>query len=269
MPLTDPSVKILVVNDDGIHSRGLQVLASSMKDLGEIWIVAPEKPQNAVGRAITLHKPLRLQRRKQRVYAVNGTPADCVVLGIGKLLKDTKPALVISGINQGLNLGDDVANSGTVSASVEGMVKGIPSVAVSLDGGPSFKYTLAGIVAQQVASTVLAHGLPKETMLNVNIPNCLESELQGIKVTTLCRRNYEDPIIEKTDPRGGKYYWIAGQQLSWERGKHSDLETIKHNMVSITPLRLDLTQHAAINALRQWERSLNKKILGSNAKRRK
>lgn len=262
-------MKILVVNDDGIHSRGLHVLAAVMRTLGEVWIVAPEKPQNAVGRAITLHKPLRLQKIKRQIYAVNGTPADCVALGVGQILKDESPVLIISGINQGLNLGDDVSNSGTVSAAVEGMVKGLPAIAISLDGSGRYKYEVAGKVARNIAKVVLDKGLPKETMLNVNVPNCTEAELKGIQVTTLCRRHYQDPIIEKTDPRGGKYYWIAGQQLSLERGKHSDWEAIRQNMVSITPIRLDLTQYSALKLLRQWEKPLNQCFSKEMQKREK
>jgi len=251
-------LKILVVNDDGIHSKGLHALAAAMHSFGEVWVVAPEKTQNAVGRAITLHKPLRLQSLKRRVFAVNGTPADCVVLALGELFKGEKPALLVSGINKGLNLGDDVSNSGTVSAAMEAMVKGIPSMAISADGGPRYPFSLAGSVAKAVAKMILDHGLPKETMVNVNVPNCRMQDVKGLMITTLCRRLYEDPISVKTDPRGEPYYWIAGKQMSMQRGKISDYEAIQNKKISITPLRLDMTQYSAVKMLQAWERPLKR-----------
>lgn len=256
--------RILVVNDDGVYSKGLHALASAMRAFGEVWVVAPEKTQNAVGRAITLHKPLRMVEVRRRMFAVNGTPADCVILGIHQLLKDHKPALVVSGINKGLNLGDDVSNSGTVSAAFEGTAKGIPSIAFSLDGGHHFLFDVAASVAKIIAADVLKRGLPRETLLNVNIPNCPAASLQGVQVTSLCRRSYHDPVVEKIDPRGGKYYWIAGQQVSYRRKKESDLEAIQQHMVSITPLRLDLTQYHALPRLREMQRSVTTLLRGGH-----
>ncbi|MCZ6802274.1 MAG: 5'/3'-nucleotidase SurE [Nitrospirae bacterium] len=251
-------MKILIVNDDGIHSKGLHALASALHSLGEVWIVAPEKPQNAVGRAITLHKPLRLQSLKRRVFAVNGTPADCVVLGLGQLFQSEKPGLLVSGINKGLNLGDDVSNSGTVSAAMEALAKGIPSMAISVDGGPHYSFSVASVVAKIVAKMILDRSLPKETMVNVNVPKGRVQDLKGLMVTTLCRRLYEDPISVKTDPRGEQYYWIAGKQMSIQRGKLSDFEAIQGKKVSITPLRLDMTQYSAVKTLQAWERPLKR-----------
>ena len=258
---------ILVVNDDGILSPGLHALAKGMRQLGNVWVVAPERLQNAMGRALTLHKPLRLTRIKKQVFAVNGTPADCVTLGIGQLLKENPPILIVSGINKGLNLGDDITNSGTVSAAMEGVLRGITSIAVSLDGQRSFKFHVAEVVAHQIADKVLRLGLPPETLLNVNVPKCSLKDLRGVKITSLSRKHYKDPVVEKTDPRGGKYYWIAGEQISWERAKGADIEAISNNMVSITPLHIDLTQYQVIKTLRVWERSLSSTIKRSRDKK--
>lgn len=252
--------KILVVNDDGISSPGLRALAQAMKSLGDVWVVAPERPQNAAGRALTLHKPLRLHRIKKQMFAVNGTPADCVTLGVGFLLKKDSPALVISGINMGLNLGDDVTTSGTVSAAIEGVLRGVPSIAISLEGQRSFSFQASAKVAQHVAAQVLKFGLASETLLNVNVPQGGLKEMKGLALTSLCRRNYQDPVIEKVDPRGRHYYWIAGEQTSWGREKGSDVEAISNKKVSMTPLHIDLTKYQALKSLRSWESSLTKQI---------
>lgn len=254
------SRKILVVNDDGIFSPGLRALAKAMRKLGDVWVVAPERAQNAMGRAITLHKPLRISPIQKQMFAVNGTPSDCVTLGIGQLLKGQGPALIVSGINKGLNLGDDVTNSGTVSAGLEGVIRGVPSIAVSLDGQSSFKFDVAAAVAYSIAKKVLRSGLSPETLLNVNVPKCLLKDLRGVKITSLSRKKYKDPVVEKTDPRGGKYYWIAGEQISWGREKGSDVEAISNNMVSITPLHIDLTQYQAVKTLRGWESGLTRQM---------
>ena len=248
--------KILVTNDDGIDAPGLQAMAQALKSLGEIWVVAPEKPQNAVGRGMTLHKPLRLWQEKRRWYAVNGTPADCVTLTLAYLLKDSQPTLVVSGINNGLNLGDDVTNSGTVAGALEGMLYGIPSMAVSLDTTGKTSYTLAGEVAADIAKQMLKHGLPSHVILNVNVPGCTKSQLAGVQVTTLSQRRYHNPVVEKIDPRGNRYFWIAGERVSWSRRSPSDHEAISQNLVSITPLHLDLTDYAALPQLKGWEQDL-------------
>ncbi len=251
---------ILVANDDGIDSPGIRVLAKSLKSLGNVWVVAPERAQNAMGRAITLHKPLRLNQVGRQMFSVNGTPSDCITLAIGQLLKDHEIDLVVSGINKGLNLGDDVTNSGTVAAALEGAIRGIPSIAVSMDGQNQFRFTLGAKVALAVAKMVSKHGLPKDTLLNVNIPDLQANGLKGMKFTSLSRRRYKDPVVEKTDPRGGKYYWIAGEQVSWNRKKHSDVDTISQGFVSLTPLHFDMTQYRALTKLQSWEQALNKQV---------
>jgi 5'-nucleotidase len=245
-------MKILVTNDDGITSPGLQALASAMEKLGDVWIVAPDRERGAVGHALTLHKPLRITQVSRQAFAVNGTPSDCVNLAIKQVLPAV-PALVISGINRGFNLGDDVTYSGTVSAALEGTILGVPSVAVSQEADVRYRHGVAAVYALRVAKAVLRYGLPEETLLNVNVPDCALHAIAGVRITSLSRRRFEDPIVEKIDPRGRKYYWIAGTRISWERQKDSDHEAIRRKMVSITPIHLDVTNYAVLEQLRGWQ----------------
>lgn len=244
--------KILVTNDDGIASAGLQALAASLKALGEVWVVAPDRERTAVGHSLTLHKPLRINRLDKRVFSVNGTPSDCVNLALKHVLKSL-PALVVSGINRGVNLGDDVTYSGTVSAALEGTILGVPSIAVSQEGKDRFRFVVGAHYAARVAKLVLQYGLPEETLLNINIPDCPKRAIKGVQVTSLSRRRFENPIIEKIDPHGRKYYWIAGTRISWDRSKGSDHEAVRRGMVSITPIHLDTTNHAVLDRFRPWE----------------
>ena len=253
----DTQVRILLTNDDGIGAVGLTALGSALKGLGEVWVVAPERPQSAVGRAMTLHKPLRLTQLGKRKFAVNGTPADCVTLAVGKLMEKHKPDLIVSGINKGLNIGDDVTNSGTVSGAIEGMLHGIPSIAVSQDDEEPCRFQVAGTYVLRLAKLVLQFGLPKDLLLNMNVPNCPLTKIAGVTMTSLSQRRYLNPIIEKVDPRGRQYYWIAGERVSWQRKKTSDHEAVSNRMVSITPLHLDMTEYQALKTLRTWESTLN------------
>lgn len=248
---------ILVTNDDGVSSAGLRALADAMRKLGTVCIVAPEREQGAVGHSITLHKPLRLSRIAKDVYAVNGTPSDCVVLAVTQLFRKP-PDLVVSGINRGVNLGDDVTYSGTVSAALEGTLLGVPSLAISQEGTRNFQFKTAAYYARQIARTVLERGLPEETFLNVNIPDRLRASIPGVRLTSLSRRRFENPVVEKVDPRGRRYYWIAGTRVSWERHPPSDHEALRQGMVSITPLHIDVTHYQALEQLRSWEDVFNK-----------
>ena len=254
-----PSAKtrrILVTNDDGIHAPGIRALVKAMTTLGEVWVVAPEKTQNAVGRAMTLHKPMRLRQIRSRWFAVNGTPADCVTLALCKILESDLPTLVVSGINKGWNLGDDVTNSGTVAGALEGMLYGIPSMAVSLEDSPRVSYALAGQYAEKLAKRILKSGLPEGTILNVNVPGSIKEPIAGIQFTSLSQRRYHKPVVEKVDPRGGSYFGIAGQRESWARKKPSDHDAMEKNFVSVTPLHLDLTDYKALNSLKSWGKGL-------------
>jgi len=253
-------MKILVTNDDGIDSPGLHALADALRALGDVWVVAPDRERTAVAHALTLHKPLRLNRLERHVFSVNGTPSDCVNLALKKVLPTT-PALIVSGINRGVNLGDDVTYSGTVSAALEGTILGIPSIAVSQEsgrGGRAFRFDAAAAYAVRVARLVLTHGLPAETLVNVNVPDRPKSRIKGVKVTSLSRRWFHDPIVEKVDPHGRKYYWIAGTRVSWERRKDADHEAVRRGFVSVTPIHLDITNYGALEQLRQWEPKLTR-----------
>ena len=251
--------RILVTNDDGIDAPGIRALANAMTALGQVWVVAPERTQNAVGRAMTLHKPLRLRQIRPRWYAVNGTPADCVTLAICKLLETNVPVLVVSGINKGWNLGDDVTNSGTVAGALEGMLHGIPSMAVSLEDCPPASYAMAAHYAVQLAERIFKSGLPEGTILNVNVPGSKMEAIASLQFTSLSQRRYHKPVVEKIDPRGGTYFWIAGERQSWARKNPSDHDAVEKNLVSVTPLHLDLTDYVALKTLKRWGNTLSLK----------
>lgn len=245
-------MRILVTNDDGIQSPGIQTLAKGLAKIGEVWMVAPDRERTAVAHAVTLHKPLRVQEVRPRSFAVNGTPVDCVNLALLKIMPKP-PHLVVSGINKGVNLGDDVMYSGTVSAAMEGAILGVPSIAVSQEGKDTFHFDVSVIYAVRIALLVLARGLPDETLLNVNIPDRPRSGLKGVRVTCLSRRRFQNPIIEKIDPHGRKYYWIAGKRISWSRAKDADHEALEEGCVSITPIHLDSTHYGVLDQFRSWE----------------
>jgi 5'-nucleotidase len=241
---------ILVTNDDGVHSPGLAVLADSLSALGQVVVVAPDRERSAIGHALTLHSPLRAELIKPDTYAVDGTPTDCVNLGIHGLF-EARPDLVVSGINRGANMGEDVTYSGTVSAAMEATLMGVPAFAISLDllSGERLDYTAAGCFALDLASTILRQGLPNDTFLNVNIP---VGTPRGMRMTRQGKRRYEDMVVEKLDPRGRKYYWIGGGQCQFEPIPGSDFLALAEGFVSVTPLHLDLTNYCSFDSLRQW-----------------
>jgi 5'-nucleotidase len=240
---------ILVSNDDGIHSEGLRALADSLATLGEVLIVAPDREQSAASHALTLHRPLRLNELGPNRYAVDGTPTDCVNLAVS--VAPRRPTLVVSGINNGANLGDDVTYSGTVSAAMEGTLLGIPSIAVSLIGRRDFTFDVAAACAQRLAAWVLTHGLPPDTLLNVNVPPATNGVgPRGIAITRMGRRRYGDAVVEKVDPRGRKYYWIGGEELEFVDEEGTDFHAVRNGFISITPIHLDLTNYNSFEALR-------------------
>jgi len=243
---------ILVTNDDGIHSPGLTALAKALSKVGEVWVVAPDRERTAAAHAVTLHKPLRVQQRGTRVYAVSGTPVDCVNLAILKLMP-VRPDLLVSGINKGVNLGDDVLYSGTVSAAMEGTILGVPSMAVSQEGQEKFYFDAGAHYAVRIARLILKEGLPDETLVNLNIPNRPFRSITGVRVTCLSRRRFNNPIVEKVDPHGRTYYWIAGTRVSWSRSKDADHEALEQGAVSLTPIHLDTTNHGVLDRFRKWE----------------
>ncbi|MHB8881672.1 MAG: 5'/3'-nucleotidase SurE [Thermodesulfovibrionales bacterium] len=241
---------ILVTNDDGVHAPGIIALFRAMKDFGEAYIVAPDRERSAAGHSLTLHRPLKAETIRDHVISVNGTPTDCVTLGINKLLP-RKPDLVVSGINRGGNLGDDITYSGTVSAAIEGTIFGVPSVAFSLVADTQSHYDTATFFAAKIVAYVLEHSLPYDTLLNVNVPNVPRPEIRGIKLTRQGKRMYENSIQETFNPWGEKYYWIGGGRTFWEHGDEADMEAVQQNYVSITPVHLDLTNHSALSHMRE------------------
>jgi 5'-nucleotidase len=253
MPDARPS--ILVTNDDGVHSAGLTILAKALSRVGEVWVVAPDRERTAVAHAVTLHKPLRIHQVSKQFYAVNGTPVDCVNLALLNILPK-RPQLLVSGINKGVNLGDDVLYSGTVSAAVEGTILGIPSMAVSQEGREQFHFATGAYYAVRVARQILKRGLPEETLVNLNVPDRSMETVTGLRVTCLSRRRFENPIIEKVDPHGRSYFWIAGTRVSWSRNKDADHEAIAEGAVSLTPLHLDSTNYGVLEQLRTWEAAI-------------
>src|SRR5512139_1645041 len=236
---------ILVTNDDGVYSPGIQVLAKRLKDLDEVVIVAPDRERSAAGHSMTLHRPLLIEQVKDGVYSVNGTPTDCVNIAVKGLLKEV-PKLVVSGVNKGPNLGDDITYSGTVAGAIEALILNVPSFAISLSARENFRFADAAEVAVQVARMVLNDGLPRGTLLNVNVPNLPVADIKGTAVTRLGKRIYHQLTVERIDPRGKKYYWIGGGEPEWEQGEGTDFDAINRKMVSVTPLHLDLTDYAAM-----------------------
>lgn len=242
---------ILVTNDDGIHAPGLRVVYNKSRALGETVIIAPEHDNSAASHSLTMNRPLRVQEMEKNIYAVNGTPTDCVTIGVGKILTQ-KPDLLISGINPGPNLGDDVSYSGTVSAAIEATMLGIPSIAVSLAGDSEpYHYETAGNFIINLAGLILEKGLPQDTLLNVNIPNTDAESISGIAFTRRGRRLYEGAIKEMFDPWGRKHYWIGGGIPSWDAGEDTDSAAISANKISITPMHLDPTNYEALQLLRE------------------
>ena len=244
---------ILVTNDDGIHSPGLKALAEALTELGEVYIIAPDRERSAAAHSLTLHKPLRATEIAPRWYVVDGTPTDCVALAVMSVLK-VKPHLVVSGINLGANLGDDITYSGTVSAAFEGTLLGLPSFAVSAVQPLEQDLRVAASFAVRLAQLILEQGLPPDTLLNVNVPS---GEVKGVAMTRQGKRAYNELIVEKVDPRGKIYYWIGGGEPTWQRLGDTDYEAVIEGKVSITPLHLDLTNYAATQSLRGWETLLH------------
>jgi 5'-nucleotidase len=240
---------ILITNDDGVYSPGIQLLAKRLKALDDVVIVAPDRERSAAGHSMTLHRPLLIEQLKDGVYSVNGTPTDCVNIAVKGLLGAT-PKLVVSGINKGPNLGDDVTYSGTVAGAIEALILGIPSFSISLSARENFRFGDAAEVGVQVARMVLDRGLPKGTLLNVNVPNVSVPEMKGTAITRLGKRVYHQMTVERVDPRGKKYYWIGGGEPDWEHDPGTDFDAIDKGMVSITPLHLDMTDYAAFDSLK-------------------
>jgi len=248
---------ILVTNDDGVNSPGLLSLFNAMKQLGDAHIVAPDRERSAASRSLTMHRPLKAEQLRKHVYSVNGTPTDCVAIGINKILSE-KPSLVVSGINKGANLGDDIFYSGTVSAAMESTIMGIPSMAISLviekqSGKAPLYFETSAKTAVDIARYILKNSLPSDTLLNINVPNVTMNKIKGIKFTRQGKRVYDNAVHDILDPHGNQQYWIGGGEPSWEKGADTDIKAIESGYISITPIHLDLTNYEALQLLRgRW-----------------
>jgi len=252
-------MRLLLSNDDGIDADGLKALAEAVRGLGEVTVAAPDRQQSAVGHAITLSDPLRTVEVHRNGsffgYAVEGTPADSVKLAVSALMEEP-PDLVLSGINLGPNPGINVIYSGTVSAATEGTILGIPSMAISIDTFESAHWETAGRVARLLVPLLYRHGLPDDTLLNVNVPNLPFDELKGIRITRMGRSRFVEWFDKRTDPRGNVYYWMDGEMRLQENRSGSDIEALSNGYVSVTPIGLDLTQHSAMEELSNWHLKL-------------
>jgi len=238
--------RILVTNDDGVFSEGIERLAAALSEVGEVFTVAPDQERSAAGHSLTLHHPLRAKKIGPQRWSVDGTPTDCVNWGVLHLLKDDRPKLLFSGINLGLNLGDDVTYSGTVSAAFEGTLIGIPSVAISQEIETGFTFDAAAAFAPQLARDLLTQPLPPGTLINVNVP---AGSVRGVRVVRQGRRRYGEAVIEKTDPRGRPYYWIGATPPQGDLENGTDLQAVAEKYISLTPLHLDLTDYRSLEVL--------------------
>jgi 5'-nucleotidase len=266
---------ILVTNDDGIGVPGLIVLARALSAIGRVVIVAPDRDQSAVSHALTLKQPLRVRRHAEDVYSVDGTPTDCINLAVFNLL-EKKLDLIVSGINRGYNLGDDVTYSGTVAAAFEGTLLGYPSLAVSRAAmtesgfsGPNWPhdpeetYEESAAFTAQLARRVLERGMPDDTLLNVNVPL---PPLRGVRTTRLGRRVYKEGVIERLDPSGRQYFWIGGTPPEWTEDSRSDYAAVIDGCVSVTPLHLDLTNDRVLATIASWDLTTPQDPAGGGAR---
>ncbi|WP_305043939.1 5'/3'-nucleotidase SurE [Geoalkalibacter sp.] len=245
---------VLVTNDDGIHAPGLAALAAELGRLGRVAVVAPDRERSATGHSLTLHSPLRAEEIRPQWFAIDGTPTDCVNLGIHGLFRE-RPALVVSGINRGANMGDDITYSGTVAAAMEATLMGVPAFAVSLANlsEQQADYRPAARFAARLAQALLERGLPRDTFFNVNVPALKDDQLQGVRLTRQGKRIYGDLVIENTDPRGRKYYWIGAGDLDFKDVEGTDFHAVHRGFISLTPLHLDLTNYRSFEELSTWD----------------
>jgi 5'-nucleotidase len=245
-------VNILLTNDDGIQAPALRVLGNELSALGRVTIVAPDRDQSATSHSLTLQRPLRIHGHGDDTFSIDGTPTDCVLIAFHGLL-DTRPDLVISGINHGPNMGEDVFYSGTVAAAIEGSMQGVPAIAASLVTREPADFVEPARFIRRLVEALAGRGLAGHPVLNVNLPHRPWSEVQGVRLTRLGTRVYSDTLIEKVDPRGRAYYWIGGQDPVWESHEGTDFHAVEHGHISVTPLSLDLTDYRAMVDMEQWE----------------
>lgn len=242
---------ILLSNDDGYFAPGLAILAESLAPLGTVTVVAPERDRSGASNSLTLDRPLTVRRAASGFFYVNGTPTDCVHLAVTGLL-DELPDIVISGVNYGANMGDDTIYSGTVAAATEGFLLGIPSVAISLVAAGNDNYRTAARIAAEIAQRFKDKPLGQHALLNVNVPDVAYEELRGIEITRLGKRHKAEPVVKATTPRGGTVYWVGAAGGAQDAGEGTDFNAIARTVASITPLQVDLTHYAQLQAVRDW-----------------
>jgi 5'-nucleotidase len=246
-------VRILLTNDDGIHSDGLTKLEAALREVGDVYVVAPASEMSGASHSLTLSRPLRIRRIDERHWTVDGTPTDCVTLALNQILgPDEMPQICCSGINHGGNLGDDASYSGTVAGALEATILGVPGLAFSLVARENFDFTAAARFAVGAARRVLSEGLPEGTLLNMNVP---AGEPRGVRVTRQGIKNARPIITEHIDPRGKAYYWIGEEYFSSSSEDGTDYAAIEAGYISVTPMRSDMTNHSALDALDRWNHS--------------
>jgi 5'-nucleotidase len=249
-------MRILVTNDDGYLALGIRTLARAASRIGEVHVVAPDREQSATSHSLTLHFPLRVRQAEGGILMVDGTPTDCVMLAVGELLPE-RPDVVLSGVNHGANLGDDVLYSGTVAAAMEATMLGIPAVAISYAGrDPEEIEAWTDVLGELLERIVRRSDFPAETLLNVNLPAVRPEEVAGVRVTTLGRRAYVDSLTRAHDPSGREYFWIGGGESRWWGGPESDFRAVHSGYISITPLHLDLTNYRLLEEIGRWDLTL-------------
>ena len=252
-------MRILVSNDDGVNAPGIRVLASALKELAHITVVAPDRDRSAASHSLTLEHPLRMSQLENGFYCINGTPTDCVHLAITGWLNEL-PDMVVSGINAGANLGDDVLYSGTVAAAIEGRSLGYPAIAISLateHGLDGTHYESAGVCAKAIVNRVLQHPLNKEVILNVNVPDLPLRDIKGVKITRLGYRHKAEGMVKAKDPRGKDIYWVSAAGPGQDAGPGTDFHALKEGYVTVTPIKTDLTDKQQLPAIQEWFNGFN------------
>jgi len=246
-------MRILLSNDDGYFAPGLAALAEALHGLGEVVVVAPEQNRSGASNSLTLDRPLHLKKAANGFYFVNGTPTDCVHLAVTGML-DELPDIIVSGINNGANMGDDTIYSGTVAAATEGYLLGIPSIAISLTSFEGINYATAGIVARELVERFIRDPIREPVLLNVNVPDIPYAEIKGMEVTRLGRRHKAEPVVKMMSPRNEAVYWVGAAGAAADAGPGTDFNAAERGVVSITPLQIDLTHAAQLPSIRQWVR---------------
>ena len=250
-------MKILISNDDGVTAPGLKVLAEALAELGEVIVVAPDRNRSGASSSLTLNDPLRMEKTSMGYYAVSGTPADCILIAHHTVLGGELPDIVVSGINMGANLGDDVLYSGTVAAAIEGRYLGVPALAMSMTSRECNNLEAAGQIAKQLTQQLLRDDLGAERILNVNVPDCPISELNGFQVTRQGHRHRENVVISSLDSRQKPIYWLAPPASAKDAGIGTDFYAIENSYVSVTPLQVDLTAYKAFDQVSEWVSELS------------